>query len=237
MLPSTEFPRRRLHERMDDPAIDHADHHQALIGLGRINRISNCVGTLWAKVRDELNRAGRPLRLLDVAAGGGDVLVGLAARARRAGLPLHVFGCDLSPVAVEHARANVRRAGVDATFFVFDVLGSKPLDRFDIVINTLFLHHLDPPDVLHALRTLATATGSLLLIDDLRRSRLGLLAARVIPRVLTRSPIVHQDAVLSVMAAFTRAEFEQMATQAGLFGAEIRSHFPWRMLLTWRRPT
>jgi hypothetical protein len=105
--------------------------------------------------------------------------------------------------------------------------------RADIVTCSLFLHHLDPPDVVRTLSRCASAAGRRLLVHDLVRTRTGLALVYVIPRVVTTSPVVHTDAVLSVRAAYTRDELADLARSAGLQGFELRPSFPQRMLLSW----
>ena len=78
--------RHRQAEVMDQPDLDLARHLLALRGLERINFWSGSAGILWPTVRTALRQAGRPLRLLDVATGAGDVPIRLWQRARRAGL-------------------------------------------------------------------------------------------------------------------------------------------------------
>ena len=74
------------------------------------------------------------------------------------------------------------------------------------------------------------------LVNDLERSRLGWWAAYVGTRLVTRSPMVHFDGVVSVEGAFTADEALAVARQAGLDGATVRRKFPFRYLLSWRRP-
>ena len=76
----------------------------------------------------------------------------------------------------------------------------------------------------------------MVLVNDLIRGWPGYLLAKVGGQLLTRSPVVHTDGPLSVQAAFTRAELKTLAEQAGLHGATVSWRWPWRMLLTWRRP-
>ena len=116
--------RRFAPERMDDEGLDAASHGDALRGLRRINAVSGCVGALWRALRP---LADRPLRVLDLAAGGGDVAIGLA---RRAGGRVTIEGCDRSPFAV--AYANERAQGA-VRFFECDVLAGVP-DGYDVYL-------------------------------------------------------------------------------------------------------
>jgi hypothetical protein len=58
----------------------------------------------------------------------------------------------------------------------------------------------------------------------------------VATRLLTTSYVVHNDGPLSVEAAWTMAEAQRLAEEAGLPGARISWRWPFRFLLTWRRP-
>ena len=112
---------------MDAPDLDPAQHIQALRALARVNRISGVAERVWREIlhlrRRSLDRAmDQPIRLLDVACGGGDVIVDVARRARSADIALEVHGCDLSPVALEHARHEAARWSVSADFLPRDVL-------------------------------------------------------------------------------------------------------------------
>ena len=70
-------------------------------------------------------------------------------------------------------------------------------------------------------------------IDDLRRCAWGLGLARLCTPYLTRSPVVREDSVRSVRAAFTAGELKELARAAGLQGARVTTRFPARMLLEW----
>ena len=223
-------------ELMDDPELDPERHGQALRGLARLNRICGADRIPWQALRDWAGDAPTPLSVLDIATGSGDVPLGLAARARRSGLELGLHGCDVSPVALEHARIQARAAGVSFECFTQDAIRDPFPRRYDVVTCNLFLHHLDEEDAVRLLENAADACSGLLLVSDLRRDPLGLLLAAAGSRVFSRSRVVHVDAVKSVRAAYTIEEFAALARRAGLDGCSIRPRFPRRMLLEWRRP-
>ena len=227
--------RDRRPERMDDPALDPADHRTALAGLARINRFSGSASVLWPELAKLARAAGRPVRVLDVATGAGDVPVALARRAAAAGLPIHFSGCDVSGTAVSHARRGAVTAGVDVEFFRHDALADPLPAGFDAVTCSLFLHHFDEADAVKLLAAMATA-GRVVLVNDLCRGPVNYALVWLATRLLSRSSVVREDGPLSVRAAFTVAEVKVLAERAGLVGAEVWGRFPCRFLLTWSRP-
>jgi 2-polyprenyl-3-methyl-5-hydroxy-6-metoxy-1,4-benzoquinol methylase len=215
---------------MDDPALDPAEHRRALAGLARINAVSGSAKLLWPALRELAKRHARPLRILDIATGSGDVPSQLCRFAEREKLPLTFAGCDLSPLAIEVAK----RSAAAGEFFTHDVLNESLPTGYDAFTCSLFLHHLDEPDVVALLAKLRVANPRLILISDLERSRFNYAAVWAASRLLSRSRVVHVDGPLSIRGAFTVQEMKAMAEAAGLTGATVRARFPCRMLLEWR---
>ncbi len=229
-------PRDLQSELMDDPALPADEHRRALRGLARLNALSGSVAVLWPEVRTLARELGRPVRILDVATGAGDVPVGLATRALLAGLPLDLSACDLSPVALDATRARFAGAGTSIRLFIADAVAEPLPTGFDIVICSLFLHHLSDDNAVTLLGRLAAATERLVLVNDLGRSRWNLGLVWCATRLVTRSRIVRVDGPRSVRAAFTAGEARALAARAGLDGATVAGRFPCRWLLTWRKP-
>jgi 2-polyprenyl-3-methyl-5-hydroxy-6-metoxy-1,4-benzoquinol methylase len=236
--------RRRRPELLDQPGLAPARHAHALRGLARINLLSGSARILWPPLLalGERLRPG-PLRLLDVATGAGDVPIRLWRRARAAGLDWQISGCDLSPVAVDHARERAARGGAAVTFFTHDALNGPPLTGYDAVTCSLFLHHLDDEDAVRLLRRMAglgdappSSGPHLVLVNDLARSLTGWALAYVGTRLLSTSGVVHTDGPLSVEGAYTPEEARALAERAGLHGARVVRRWPCRFLLSWSRP-
>jgi 2-polyprenyl-3-methyl-5-hydroxy-6-metoxy-1,4-benzoquinol methylase len=225
-------------EIMDQPDLDQQLHDQALAALGRINWFSRSAGILWPSLRALAHQlAPRPLRVLDLATGGGDLPLRIWRKARRAGVSVQLAGCDLSPVAIAHAQELARQHGAPIDYFVQDAFQDQPLPRYDAVMSSLFLHHQTSDDQARLLlRRMAGLADHLVLVNDLVRSPLHFHVARLVCRLLTRSPVVHADGPRSVQAAFTLEEVRQLANEAGLIGATVAWRWPFRFLLTWRRP-
>ena len=221
---------------MDQPDLDPAQHRQALLGLERINRVSRTAGRYWPEIKRLARRvANRPVRVLDVACGGGDVVIALARIANRQGVELQIDGCDFNPEALDHARRQARRKEAKVGFFEIDATRDL-LPECDAVLCSLFLHHLEDNQVVDLLRRMTKAARHVLQVSDLVRTPLGWAYAFAGSRLLTRSPVVHVDAPLSVGAAFSLSEAAALARRADLNGIEIRTIFPQRFLMIWRRP-
>lgn len=231
----------RRAELMDDPALPQAEHHHALDALATLNAVSLTAGSLARgviRLADPRPLDGRPLRLIDVACGGGDVTLGLAARLA-AGLhtpdgtsrPVELVGLDISERAVGRARRLAACRGNHAvTFEVRDVVrdGCPPCD---IAVSSLFLHHLADDHAVGVLRAMAqAAVGGV--VSDLVRSRLGLALATLGTTLLSTSRVARIDGPLSVRAARTPAEYAALATRAGL-AATVRRVWPERVLIEW----
>ena len=218
---------------MDDPDLDPDEHRRALGGLARLNRVSCAARIPWRGVIDLARSSDRPLSVLDVATGSGDVPIDCARRSRREGLELELHGCDLSDYALSRASSRAREAGLSMTCFKHDMLAAPPPQKYDVVTCNLFAHHLDEAGVCTLLQHMAQAARRRVLLCDLRRDSIGLGLAWLFSRLLTRSKVVHVDAVKSVRAAWNPEEMIAFAARSGLEHASLTSGFPRRMLLSW----
>jgi 2-polyprenyl-3-methyl-5-hydroxy-6-metoxy-1,4-benzoquinol methylase len=223
---------------MDQLGLDAQLHAQALRALARINVLSHSAGILWPPIRAlARRRPQQPISILDLASGGGDVTIGLWHRLRRAGIPARLVGHDKSPTAVEIARQRARQAGADVDFVLGDALDQAGGESFDVTVSSLFMHHLDRGEALLLLRRMKKTARRLVLVNDLLRSRLGYALALAVTRVVTRSSVARVDGPRSVQGAFTVAEVERLAAEAGLSGAAVDCRWPCRFLLSWNAPS
>jgi 2-polyprenyl-3-methyl-5-hydroxy-6-metoxy-1,4-benzoquinol methylase len=222
-------------EMMDQPDLDARRHIHALDALGRANAVSRTAAAIWPTIRAVSQKAtDHPLRVLDIACGGGHVLLSLARRAARERMDVEWVGWDMSPVAIDYARALASRRGVGGVrFALVDALRAPIPPAIDVVVCTLFLHHLPDADAVTLLGRMARAARHAVVVSDLRRTLLGTAFTRVGCRILSRSEVFRVDGMRSVAAAFTTDEARAIAERAGLSGARITRIWPQRWLLVW----
>lgn len=238
----------RSGEVMDDPSLAAEEHLAALDALATINAVSLTARQLAGAVVRLVGPSipsDRPLRLLDVACGGGDITIALARHVARrlarrrpvaAGPVLEVLGVDSSERAIERARRTTAgRVGPHATldFTPRDVVleGCPPCD---VAVSSLFLHHLDDGPAVGVLRSMAAAASLGGVVSDLVRSRTGLVLAILGTNLLARSRVARVDGPRSVRAARTPEEYRMLAARAGLPQAVVRRSWPERVLLSWK---
>lgn len=217
-------------ELMDDPAIDERSHRLALAGLSRLNAISRAAHPIVQAIQSAVPPG--EVHIVDVATGGGDVASRVMRMLERRGYEPRWTLCDVSDLALRIAQSNPGLKG--SRVCQLDVLRDE-LPRGDVLMCSLFLHHLETGDVSTVLGAMSRAASRLVVVSDLRRSRVGTMLAGVIPRLVTRSDVVHVDALKSARAALTCAELAQSAARAGLEDVRIEPIIPSRMLLTWER--
>ena len=227
--------RNRVAEVMDDEALGVPLREEALRGLARINALSFAARRFWKPISEYARAAGKTFHVLDLATGGGDVLLALAERARREHVRIKFSGCDKSAAALNFASRAAAAKKLHVEFFPLDILAEHIPAGYDMVINSLFLHHFDPGNVVAILAKMRAAADCVL-VSDLRRSRADLVLAHVATRLLSRSPVVHIDGPRSVQAAYSIPEMRQLAERAGLHGSRLDMQWPCRMMLQWNRP-
>ena len=216
---------------MDDPSLPEDLHREALRGLGRLNRLGFADGMLWPAVREEMEKADRPLVVADLACGDGGFLRMVH---RRAGARVRLVGVDVSPTALGHAE-EISPPGI--RFVASDVLSLRELPEFgraDVVTCSLFAHHLAARDIVRLLATMRRLARRRVLLNDLRRSWTTWWSVFAAARLVTRSPVVHVDSVRSVASALTAGELAACASAAGMPGATVMRKFPCRQNLDWR---
>src|SRR4051812_28441714 len=128
---------------MDQPGLDRETHRRALDGLRTANSISRTAEMIWRGIREAgiVSDNGRPLRILDIATGGGDVLIGVAKLSARQGVAVEAHGCDISATAVGYAQGVANQAKLsDTKFFQLNVLVDALPEEYDVVMSTLFFH-------------------------------------------------------------------------------------------------
>lgn len=217
--------RSRETEWMDTAPVSDADYAACLADLAAVNTVTLArLPTLGFMAR-AVRRAGRPLRVLDVGCGGGDMLRRLRRWGRRAGHELELVGLDLNHQGIAAARAATpARMGIE--FRCADAFAPSD-ERVDVVLSSLFTHHLDDAAVVAFVRWMEQRAAVGWFVNDLHRHPVADRAFRGLSRAAGWHRFVRHDGPVSVRRAFTRADWDRVLRQAGV-AADVRWHLPFR---------
>jgi ubiquinone/menaquinone biosynthesis C-methylase UbiE len=224
---------RRLDPDRLDGATNVAELERSLREVWHVNRYLGGTSVLLRHLGRLLGGARGDVSLLDVATGAGDVPVALQRWGERRGLRLSVLGVDVNPHMVDLARR--RAAGLcGLTFARADGRRLPYADGvFDVAVCNLALHHLDDTGAAQLLRELARVSRRGWVVADLERRPGAYLSARLLARLVWRSPLTRHDGPLSVLRSFTLHEARALVDRAGV-SARVYRHFPFRLAVVGR---
>jgi len=219
-------------EWMDDDTVDYATLRACLVDLAKVNRWTLAHRPTLAFLSD-LNRCGlwpkdRPLRLLDVGSGYGDLIRTVDQWAARRGLAIELTGIDLSPWS-ERAAAEATPPGRPITWVTADVFDDER--PADVITSSLFTHHLSDALIVRFLRMMEMRAQIGWFINDLHRHPLPYGGFAVLSKVMRWHPFVQHDGPVSIARAFTAADWRALIAEAGLSPEAVRVEwrFPFRL--------
>ncbi|MDO8345839.1 MAG: methyltransferase domain-containing protein [Cellvibrio sp.] len=219
-------------ELMDDATISFDEFHDCLIEL-------ECINTLTLAYRPTLHwlkrwvKTGEPLTILDVASGGGDMLRQIAKKwPARMTTGINLIGVDLNPwskKSAEFLSASVAPFCAYETANIFEFNSEKPVD---IVISSLFTHHLTNTQIVEFLRWMDRHARKGWFINDLHRHALPYYFIKAATAIFSRNRLIRNDAAVSVARSFSVADWQNLIYRAGLDGRVcIQWYFPFRLCL------
>jgi SAM-dependent methyltransferase len=172
-----------------------------------------------------------PLRVLDVATGGGDIPRAVARWARRR-CPVFLVASDVSEQFVALAR---ERSGPDPEIrFVVADACSLPFaaGAFHATTCSLALHHMLRDEALAMLGEMGRCARIGVVVNDIVRGWLGYLGAFVATRLGSRNALTWHDGPLSVLRAYTKEEMRDLAGQARLHPIRWDGYLGYRVAFT-----
>jgi ubiquinone/menaquinone biosynthesis C-methylase UbiE len=229
--------RQFVAEAMDGADLDPQLLSGDLLNLESLNRFFGGRDVIRRRVAPLIAgmKPGRPVRVLDLGSGSGDLCRVLVDECRSRNRPVEVLSLDAHPQIQEFARERCR-AGYPEIRFVRGDARQVPLRErsVDLALCTLALHHFLEPDARAVLAEMHRVTRGWAVVSDLCRSRIAYAGVWAATR-LTTNPMTRFDGPVSVQRAFTAPELVALSEEAAWTASKLYRE-PWfRMTLVCTR--
>lgn len=225
-----DFSRRaELSELMDEPCSREVLRH-CLRDLARVNRWFLAYRPTLKWLESLALPKNRPVHILDVGCGFGDSLRRIERWAGERDIPVALTGCDLNAETIAIAReASPARSRI--RWIASDVFTLDPRKPVDIVLSSLFTHHLTENEIVRFITWMESTAQTGWFVNDLSRASVPYRLFKAFARVANLHPFVQHDGPVSIARAFIPDDWRRMCAAAGLTHSDIyiRSFTPARL--------
>jgi ubiquinone/menaquinone biosynthesis C-methylase UbiE len=216
-------------ELLDDDLGTPEEIRRTLLDLRGFNQNFGGFRSVTALLRNAINKHRlQSLSFLDVAGGTGDVADYVQRTLGSEGLPVRATLLDRAVSHMSGIGAGLERVAGEALRLPFASAS------FDVVGCNLFVHHLEPGDVVRFLNEALRVARFAVIASDLRRN-LFHWAVAYAGRITYRSRLTRNDAPASVRRAYTPAEISALAAKTAAASFDISPYYFQRFgLILWK---
>ncbi len=210
-----------LPEWMDEPCT-YEEFRACLADLEQANRILLAYRPTLKFLEDATAQhdSSRPLSIVDVGCGAGDMLRRIARWAVQRQVKVELTGIDLNPYSRRygHELDRLRKAegASDIEWVTGDAFSYVPPAPVDIVLSSLFTHHLSTEEVVCFVAWMEATAQRGWFISDLLRSPRAYQFFGLLSRVARWHRFIQHDGPISICRAFRDDDWRRIAFAAGL---------------------
>ena len=211
-------------ELLDRPDIPFEDIRRNMQELNFINTWLGGHAITLAGVK-ALVIPNKPMHICEIGCGGGDNLAAIQRWCHKQRIPAEFTGIDINPFCIEIAANRLPGIKLITADYKEAQLPVQP----DIIFSSLFCHHFNDREMVKQLQWMKANARRGFFINDLHRHRAAYYSIKVLTSLFSKSYLVKHDAPVSVARGFTRKEWMQFFSVAGIenFSIEWKWAFRW----------
>jgi len=164
----------------------------------------------------------KPISILDLGCGSGDMLRRVAAFGTNEGYTFKLIGIDANTEAIKYAK----KLSIDykeITFLELDIFSDEFKElEYDVVLTTLFLHHFKEDQLVELLKEIIDKSSIGIVVNDLHRHSVAYYLFKLLGLVI-KNDMVKQDGLTSILRGFKRNELEEISKRI-----KIKSQIQWK---------
>lgn len=218
-------------EQMDDFTVQGDLLTETLDQLARINRYlgGNQVTMNGLKKILKGHPTDKPLTIVDMGCGNGDLLRCIAEYGKKVGYDFRLIGIDANAHTVAYAR-KLSGNYKELSFQQLDVFSEEFQKlEYDLVLATLFLHHFSEEEIVTLLQSVMKTATVGMVVNDLHRNALAYFLFRLLG-LFIRNPMTREDGLISIRKAFKREDLENMSKN---MNAKSSIQWKWAFRYQW----
>ncbi|HEX7663627.1 MAG TPA: methyltransferase domain-containing protein [Polyangiaceae bacterium] len=220
-------------EWMDTEVVPFEEFRACLVDLTRVNRLTLAYRPTLAffdHLLPRIEKLGRPLEVVDVGSGYGDMLRAIAEWASKHGVDVSLTGVDMNPWSARAAREATPR-GRNIEWVTADAFAYRPPAGIDVVVSSLFTHHLTDDQVVKFLAWSEKSARLGFFVNDLHRHPLPYHFFLRFAKAARFHRFVQHDGPISIARAFEPSDWRRLLAEAGIAqdAAKISWKVPFRL--------
>jgi len=225
MPPDTFAQRAHLTELMDGPST-YQEFRDCLRDLASVNRTVLGYRPVLRWLQQFAGHAMAPLHIVDVGCGGGDTLRRIEFWAQNQNLPVRLTGIDSNPHAARAARELIGPQ-TRIEFITADVFSWQQQFPVDLVLSSLFTHHLTDAEIVRFLQWMENTARRGWFINDLSRGRVSYSLFKLLAHLMQWHHFVQHDGPVSIQRSFRPADWRQYLASSGVNASAVRIEPAW----------
>jgi len=208
--------RTDLPEHTDNPDVSPERKLKIVRSLHRTNLLlglyKQYIKVLTPLIKEVAAIRDRPVRLLELASGSGEMAISLARLATEKNLPVEVTGSDYVENVVKDAEGEAVKRGLEMHFRTINAFDMRVLSQgeYDIILIIGTMHHFTPGQLAVIMAQSGKVAGSAFVGIDGYRSMLTLVGLPTF-HLITLLPDHIHDAWLTARKFYTLFELECIA--------------------------
>ena len=220
---------------MDSDKTDFDTFRACLIDLAKVNRLTLAYRPTL-EFFEKLAKSGclprdRPVVIVDVGSGYGDMLRKIDRWTTRNGFKAELTGVDLNPWSTRAAK-EVTAPERPIRFITANVFDYRPSSPIDIIISSLFTHHLHDALLIRFISWMEENAAIGWFVNDLHRHPIPFHVFRVCSAALRLHYFVQHDGPISIARAFDASDWRGFLAAANIASPEIKWRFPFRLCVS-----
>ena len=218
-------------EMMDTAVIPFPEFDKCLRHIEIVNRFTLGYRPVlfWLKKTLSAASSERPITIIDIGCGRGEMLRQIWRRAKEQKINVHLTGIDINPWSTVSAKkATPKNMGIH--YKTSDIFEMHTTEKAEFIISTHFTHHLGNDELIRFLQWMDNHALQGWFINDLHRHKAPYLFIKYILSLVPINKMSRNDGPLSVARAFTADEWRQILQRAGIPSEQcsIKWFFPFR---------